>query len=180
MEHHKTIRFTIKNVMNFLSARPDLSVHSATSIAFYCSFHDLSSLSLLMNTTSSSPTFRTKNFEARRRKKSKDYYRSDIQHGKLRSTAHYLLIHLWTSFVLFFIQLSAQKNLRRRNHSSSCSIADDDRLNFYRCFFPANLHLTSCGEVFAILNRRDVSWNIQGQKSQRFQTDSRSTRDASD
>jgi hypothetical protein len=138
-----TVRLAIKKFMKLLSAQPDLMC-----IQLLPSLRYLSSLSLFMNTASSSPTIRTKNFEARR----KEIKRlASKRHPTWRSWSGCSLfrkpIHLRTSFVAVFIQLSSQRDLQQqRNHSNSHQSADGDRFTF----ISANLHLTSCGEASAI------------------------------
>lgn len=165
--------------MNFLSARPRsfFAFSYFHLIAFHCFFHDLSSLSLLMNTTSSSPTFRTKNFEARRRKKSKDYYRSHIQHGKLRSTVHYF--ESWSiseRLLCFFYSIiatkesSAQKSFKFLFNCGWWSFKLLSQLFFQRIFiwrhmvrFLRFLIVAMCREAFKVKNLNDFK-QIQDQR----------------
>jgi hypothetical protein len=107
-----TVRLAIKNFMKLLSAQPD---HLCIQLLPFLRY--LSSLGLFMNTASSSPTIRTKNFEARR----KEIKRlASKRHQTWRSwsgcSLFRKLIHLQTSFVAVFF------DYRHKGISSSSGI----------------------------------------------------------
>lgn len=177
MEHQWSVRFIIKNFTKFLSAQPNLlCIQLLPSYSFLLPF----SLFVFIK-----PSFyehgiiitNVQNKELWGSKKKENQKISIKATSNMENSKRLLIISKvdpsWNVFCAsLFIHLSPQKNLQQENHSNFYWIADaDDRLNFYLDFFSAvNLHLTSCGDVFANLNRRDVSWNVQGQKSQRLQT----------